>query len=333
MESQRLKVYVKTPARLHLGLIDLGGELGRIFGGIGVAIGYPNVILEAQPSQGFTAEGERSDTVKLLVERFLKKYRIEAKVTVNVKQTIPEHVGLGSGTQLALAVAAALAKLFHVKASIQDLALAMGRGQISGVGTAVFEKGGLVVEGGLKTQKNKPRLPAPESFPPVIFHQPFPDDWLFVVAIPNVKRGFTDEEEMPAFRRLPPMPAQDVGKICRLTMMKLLPSLIEHDIENFGSALTQIQNIVGEYFAEVQGGRYSSPIAKECTEHMLELGAYAVGQSSWGPTFYGLVQGEKQARKLQSHIQVFLDRRVGGKAFYTKANNRGAYIKLREING
>ncbi|MFB0567399.1 MAG: beta-ribofuranosylaminobenzene 5'-phosphate synthase family protein [Candidatus Bathyarchaeia archaeon] len=322
-----MKVYVKTPARLHLGLIDLGGDLGRIFGGIGVAIKYPNVILEVQPSPSLTVEGEKSDTVKLLVKRFLKKYHIEDKVTVNVKQTIPEHMGLGSGTQLALAVATALAKLFHVEASIRDLAIAMGKGTISGVGTAVFEKGGFVVEGGLKTEKNK-RFPTPKSFPPVIFHQPFPDDWLFVVAVPNVKRGFTDEEEAPAFRQLPPMRAQEVGKICRLTMMKLLPSLIEHDIKNFGEALTQIQIIVGEYFAEVQGGKFSSSIAKECIEQMQKLRAYAVGQSSWGPTFYGLVQGEKQARKLQSYVKAFLDKGAGGKTFYVKANNRGADIKL-----
>jgi beta-RFAP synthase len=305
----------------------LGGDLGRIFGGIGVAINYPNVILEVQPSQSLTVEGEKSDTVKLLVKHFLKKYHVEDKVAIKVKQIIPEHVGLGSGTQLILAVATALAKLFHVETSIRNLALSMGRGTISGVGTAVFEKGGFVIEGGLRTEKNT-RFPIPQSFPPVIFHQSFPDDWLFVAAIPNVKRGFTDEEEVPAFERLPPMPAQDVGKICRLTMMKLLPSLIEHDIKNFGEALTQIQITVGEYFAAVQGGKYSSPIAKECVDHMLKLGAYAVGQSSWGPAFYGLVQGEKQAQKLQSFVQSFLDKGVGGKAFYVKANNRGAEIKL-----
>jgi beta-RFAP synthase len=323
-----LRVYVKTPARLHLGLIDLRGELGRIFGGIGVAIEHPNVILEAQPSRSLMVRGEKSDFVELLIKRFLKKHDIETGVTVNVKQTIPEHMGLGSGTQLALAVATALAKLTNIKASIRDLALSMGRGKISGVGTAVFEHGGFVVEGGLKTQENKPLLPVPENFPPVIFHQPFPNDWFFVVAIPDVKRGFTDEEEIPAFRRLPPMPVQDVGKICRLIMMKLLPSLIERDIENFGNALTQIQNVVGEVFSEVQGGKYSSPIAEKCIEHMLKLEAYAVGQSSWGPTFYGLVQGRRQAQKLRSQVQAFLEREVGGKVFYAKANNRGAYIKL-----
>jgi len=286
------------------------------------------VVLEAQPSKNFAVEGEKSDLVKLLVKRFIKKYHIESEIAIDVKETIPEHVGLGSGTQLALAVAIALAKSFQIKASIRDLASTMGRGNVSGVGTAVFEKGGFVVEGGLKTGKNKSRLPTPESFPPVIFHQPFPDDWFFVVAIPNVKRGFTDEEEAQAFKQLPPMPARDVGKICRLTVIKLLPSLVEHDIINFGDALTRIQNIVGKYFAKVQGGKYSNPIAEECTRQMRKLGAYAVGQSSWGPTFYGLVQGKNQARKLQSYVQAFLSKRDGGQAFFTKANNRGAYVRI-----
>jgi beta-RFAP synthase len=328
MEDQKLRVYVKTPARLHLGLIDLRGDLGRIFGGIGVAVNRPNTVLEAQPSKNLVIKGLKNALVKSLVEKFLSKYRIKARVTVNVRQTIPEHVGLGSGTQLALAIAAALAKLFGVKASVRELAIAMGRGKISGVGTAVFEHGGFVVEGGLKTKRNKPSPPTMKSFPPVIFRQPFPNDWFFVVAIPNVKRGFTDEEEMPVFERLPPMPAQNVGKVCRLTMMKLLPALVEKDIENFGDALAEIQKIVGEYFAGVQGGIYSSQLAKECTEQMLKLGAYAVGQSSWGPAFYGLAQGIKQARKIQAHVQAFLKKEKGGEVFYTRANNKGAFVRL-----
>lgn len=323
-----MKVYIKTPARLHLGLIDLGGDLGRIFGGIGVAINRPNVILKAQPSKNLIFRGAKTDLVKSLVKKFLGKYHIKAGVSINVRQTIPEHVGLGSGTQLALAVATALSKLFNIKASVQDFAIAMGRGKISGVGTAVFEHGGFVVEGGLKTQRNKLNLLTAKNFPPVIFRQPFPNDWFFIVVIPNTKRGFTDEEEMPVFERLPRMPSQKVGRICRLTMMKLLPALVENDIENFGEALTQIQTIVGEYFAGVQGDIYFSSLAKECTEQMLKLGAYAVGQSSWGPTFYGLTKGIKQAQKLQSYAQAFLNKETGGKAFYARANNRGAYVRL-----
>lgn len=319
-------MYVKTPARLHLGFLDLNGSFGRIFGGIGVAISRPNVVVEAEPSEKLNISGCKSGHVRLLVERFIKRYKVRAGVTLKVKQVIPEHVGLGSETQLALAVAAALSRIFNIKASIRDLAVAMGRGEKSGVGAATFEHGGFIVEGGLRVEGEHQQNF--KAFPPTLFYHPFPSDWFFVVAIPNVKRGFTDKEERAAFKSLPPMEAGDADRICRLTLMKLLPSLIEHDIESFGEALTLIQNLVGNYFAKVQGGIYSSHESGECAEYMLKLGAYGAGQSSWGPTVYGLIRGKAEAKKLQSDVQAFLNKSVGGEVFYTGANNRGAYIKV-----
>jgi beta-ribofuranosylaminobenzene 5'-phosphate synthase len=320
-----VKVYVKTPARLHLGLIDLNGNLGRIFGGLGVGIHRPNVILEAQRSERLSVTGEKSGQVKSLAKRFFDAYHVKANANIHVKQVIPEHVGLGSGTQLTLAVATALAKLFNVKASARELALAMGRARRSSIGTAVFEKGGFVVDGGKAT---KDGAYSSESFPPVIFHRSFPEDWAFVVAIPNVKKGLSKDEEIAAFKRLSPMPAEDVGRICRLTMMKLLPSLAEHDIKNFGEALTQIQIIVGKYFAQAQGGTYSSIAATEGIRLMQKLGAHGVGQSSWGPTFYGLFQNKKEAKETQSKIEAFLREGVSGQVFTAKANNKGVNIKV-----
>lgn len=323
-----MRVYVETPARLHLGLIDLSGELGRIFGGLGVAIERPNVVLEAEPSKSLRVSGEKIDEVKSLVKRFMKTYNTDDKVHIHVKYTIPEHVGLGSGTQLALAVSTALAKLQNIRISMGELSSLMGKGNVSGIGTAVFEYGGFVVEGGHKIQSKKPWISTSKTLPPVIFRQPFPKEWYFVVAIPNVKRGFTDEEEAPAFKHLPPMPTEKVGSICHLIMMGLLPALIERDIKVFGKSLTQIQNIVGDYFATVQGGRFSSSVAKECIDYMRKLCAYGVGQSSWGPTVYGLVYGEQQAKRLTLAVRSFLRKRVGGQVFHTSANNKGVYIRV-----
>lgn len=314
-----MKVYVKTPARLHLGLIDLNGDLGRRFGGLGVSINRPNVILEAQPAEKLAVTGEKTEQVKTLAKRFLETYNIKANASINVKQAIPEHAGLGSGTQLALALATALAKLFNVKATVQELAKTMGRGQRTSIGTTIFEQGGFVVDGGKSTSKN--------SFPTTIFRQPFPHNWVFVVAIPNVKKGLAKSEETAAFRGLAPMSAEDAGRMCRLTMMKLLPSLIERDIKSFGEALTQIQRVIGEYFAEVQGGTYSSLTAAEGIALMQKLGAYGAGQSSWGPAFYGVAQKEK-AKRIRLKVKAFLSESVGGQVFVAKANNRGAYIKV-----
>ena len=314
-----MKVYVKTPARLHLGLIDLNGDLGRLFGGLGVGIDRPRVILEAQRSERLSVTGEKTELVKAMARRFLETYNIKANASINVKQAIPEHAGLGSGTQLALAVATALSKLFNVDASIQELAKAMGRGQRTSVGTTIFEQGGFVVDGGKSTSKN--------SFPTTILRQPFPQDWVFVVAIPDVNKGLAKSEETVAFRALSPMTAENAGRICRLTMMKLLPALIERDIKSFGEALTQIQKVIGEYFAEAQGGTYSSQTATEGIALMQKLGAYGAGQSSWGPAFYGLTQKEK-AKEIQFKVKAFLRKNVGGQVFIAKANNRGAYIKV-----
>jgi beta-RFAP synthase len=316
-----MKVYVKTPARLHLGLIDLNGDLGRLFGGLGIAISKPNVILEAQPAQALTVTGEKAELAKMLATRFLQAYKIEKKVSLNIQQVIPEHVGLGSGTQLALAVATSLSRLFDVKASAEEFAVVMGRTAQSGVGTAVFSHGGFVVDAGKNMQDpNQKKIP-------LIYRQPFPDEWRFIVAIPNTKKGLAKEAETSAFKNLPPMPAEAVGKICRLILMKLLPSVAEKSIEGFGDALTQIQQVVGDSFAQAQGGRFASSTAAQCIEFMHDIGVYGSGQSSWGPALYGLVKSS-QAKEAKAKVQTFLDGSVGGEVFVAKANNRGAIVKI-----
>lgn len=314
-----MKVYVKTPARLHLGLIDLNGDLGRMFGGLGVGINRPNVVLEAEQAENLDVTGEKTEQVTALAKRFLETYNIKSNVAINVKQVIPEHAGLGSGTQLALAVATALAKLFDVKASVQELAEVMERGRRTSVGTTIFEQGGFVVDGGKVTSEKR--------FPAAIFCQPFPTDWRFVVAVPNVNKGLAKSEETAAFKALTPMKAEDAGRMCRLTMMKLLPALVERDIKSFGEALTQIQIVIGDYFAEVQGGTYSSQASAEGIALLQKLGAYGAGQSSWGPAFYGVTQKEN-AKQIETEVKAFLKKSVGGQVFTAKANNKGAYIKI-----
>src|SRR5208283_5156188 len=322
-----MKVYVRTPARLHLGLIDLGGELGRVFGGIGVAVNRPKVILEAESSRNLEFKGEKSENLRPIVELLLKKYNIKPQVSINVRQTIPEHVGLGSGTQLSLAVAVAVSRLFRLNVSVESLARLTERGHVSGVGTALFEKGGFIVEAGLKSQGNKPNPQTLINFPPVIFRQSLPEDWFFVVAIPDVKKGFSGKEEATAFRHLPPMHREKAALISHLIVMGLLPALKERDIETFGKSLTEIQSIVGDYFASVQGARFSSSPSGDCIKHMLENSAHGAGQSSWGPTVYGLAHGEAEAKKLSISTKKFLQESVGGQVFITTANNKGAYIK------
>ncbi|MFH1327596.1 MAG: beta-ribofuranosylaminobenzene 5'-phosphate synthase family protein, partial [Candidatus Bathyarchaeota archaeon] len=149
-----MKVYVRTPSRLHLGIVDVGGELGRIYGSIGVAIQRPSVMIKVSASNRLKVIGEKTELVGQLARKFFKYYGIKGEAIIDSKFTIPEHVGLGSGTQLTLALAVALAKIFKIKATVREIAEVMGRGLVSGIGTAVFERGGFIFDGGKKLQTN-----------------------------------------------------------------------------------------------------------------------------------------------------------------------------------
>ncbi|KPK03104.1 MAG: hypothetical protein AMJ56_19930, partial [Anaerolineae bacterium SG8_19] len=70
-------IRVVAPARLHLGMFDPGGTLGRRFGGIGVAIGQPQVVLEAKIGQELTVDGPGAARVQLFAQRYLEAYGIQ----------------------------------------------------------------------------------------------------------------------------------------------------------------------------------------------------------------------------------------------------------------
>jgi len=315
-----LKVYIKTPARLHLGLIDLNGSMGRMYGGLGVGIDRPNVIIEAEHAPTLTVTGQRVQFVTELARQFFKAYQIKQSGHIHVKQTIPAHTGLGSGTQFALAVATVLAKLNGINASTPELALAMGRAKLTSVGTTIFQNGGFVVDGGKKIAQDN-------CFPPIIYQHSFPEDWRFIVAIPNIEKGLSNAKEKAAFNKLPPMQTEDVAKICHLTMLKLLPALVEKDLKSFSEALTAIQIVTGNYFASVQGGTYANVKIAETIEYIKQLGICGFGQSSWGPTLYGIVE-QNNAKEVLKKVKNYLTKNVGGEAFVAKANNKGATIKI-----
>lgn len=324
-----MRVVVTTPSRLHFGLIDLEGSMGRRFGSLGLAIDRPRIVLEVFPSRRLRTEGDQDGRVEGFAKRFLKHYRIRGGARIVLKETIPPHVGLGSGTQLALAVASSLAKLFSIEASVRELASAMGRGGRSGIGVAAFESGGFIVDGGKILDPGPPTSDSRllNSPPPIISHHPFPEDWIFVVVIPETDRGLSGEREEEAFRRLQAPPSKEVGTLCRLLLMKMLPALIEKDPMSFGSALTAIQKIVGRWFRVVQGGTYANPLLTGIVKRMANTGALGIGQSSWGPTAYGLAEGREKAAALEEEVKEFLKRKkVEALLFQATANNHGAQV-------
>lgn len=329
-----MRVYIESSGRLHIGLIDLHGGLGRKFGSIGVALKEPSLVLEAAPADELRVEGLEQERTKAFAQCFFQRYAPEHRrlsgrgAYLRVFKAIPPHVGFGSGTQLALAIGVALMRLYDLDIPVVDLAKTMGRGRRSGIGIGAFQHGGFIVDGGSIEDSH-----GEETVPPVIFRHPFPADWLFVVATPQVGAGLSDEAELTAFHELPSPPPEVVDHICRILVMKMLPSLIEGKIKPFGEAMTRIEQLVGDIFSDVQGGHYASIASERLVAYMLEQGAYGAGQSSWGPTVYGLVRGEEQAQSLAEAVRSFVEGKWKSTVFYTAARNEGFYISTSAVRG
>jgi beta-RFAP synthase len=311
-----VRVTVEAPARLHFGVLDLRGHLGRRFGGIGAAVPVPSVLLEATPDQRLTAEGPDAGRVLEFATRYSEAAGLQAGAHFRVQRMIPPHAGLGSGTQLALAVARALAELYTLPSDPQVLARQVGRGQRSAIGTWTFALGGFVLEGG--------RRLSGEGVAPLISRLPIPPRWRAVIAIPETQPGLSGDAEAEAFRQLPPPEEREVERVAHLVLMQLLPALADADLTAFGAALTTVQQITGGWFAAAQGGPFAAGPTRDLVDRMASFGALGVGQSSWGPTVYGLVPHEDAARDLAQRIRAHLGGR--GLVVATPFSERGALV-------
>jgi beta-ribofuranosylaminobenzene 5'-phosphate synthase len=305
-------VRVEAPARLHLGMLAVAGDAERRFGGLGVAVNRPAVVVEARSAQELTAEGADAERALTFARRCRDALGLAGGAHLRVVEAIPQHVGLGSGTKLALAVARALAALERRDADAPALAQAAGRAARSAVGMWTFALGGLVVEGG--------RRPGVERPAPLLAHHAVPDEWRAVLAIPAAEPGLSGVAEEDAFGRLVPAPERS-ALIGQLVLTSLLPALVERELEEFGAALTRVQELVGDSFATVQGGRFH-PRAGGLVEALLRHGAAGAGQTSWGPAVYGVVGSETAARELARRMESEVG--GGGSVEVVPFDNRGA---------
>ena len=287
--DQETLIQIRAPARLHMGFLDMGGSLGRKFGSIGVGLNEIATVITACRSPQLTATGPEAVRALKAATTISEALGKSLPAEIHIEQAIPGHAGLGSGTQLALSVGTALSKLYHLDLSIQNIAAIIGRGARSGIGIAVFEQGGLIVDGG--------RAPA-TLVPPVIARLPLPVSWRFLVVLDHRDQGLHGSHEVKAFETLPVFPERLAAHLCHMVMMKGLPAVMEGDLSGFGSVISKLQEAVGDHFAPAQGGRFTSPDVAQAINFMVRLGAVGVGQSSWGPTGFCMVENEESGKHL-----------------------------------
>ena len=312
-------IQVVTPSRLHITLIDLNGALGRIDGSVGLTLDYPSVRINAKKDTQLSISGTTTfaERIRRAASAVMTQHEVDG-VAIEVVQEYPAHVGLGSGTQVGLAVGTAISELYGLGLTPTSIARLIGRGGTSGIGVAAYEWGGFIVDGGHKGKTEF--LPSSASGKydpaPVIVRHDFPD-WTIVLALPNLQ-GASDRREVDIFRQNCPLPLTEIQELCHVILMEMLPAVVESDIESFGRSVDRVQ-MIGFKRRELE----LQPFCARLVRFMRENGALGAGMSSFGPTVYGITEGTR----LLSSVQSYLNETTGGEVRAVKAQNSGAYVK------
>jgi beta-ribofuranosylaminobenzene 5'-phosphate synthase len=287
------EIVVTAPARLHFGMLDPAGIGARRYGGFGVGVEYPRVVVgvRRRPDGQVVASG--SDRAAEFARRARDAFGFSDGVEVNVYEAIPSHSGLGSGTKLGLAIARGVAELAGIAAGPERLAVASGRGARSSVGCWTFAAPGLVVEAGVNDG---------DSISPLVARHPMPDRWRCVLAVPVGVAGLSGKAEERFFSELEHAGTAIEPSVSRVLLTDLLPGLLAGDLDEFGVALSHIQHEIGGLFAGQQGGVFH-PRAAPLVESLVSLGVGAVGQSSWGPAVYGIVDSPERAAEVAERLR------------------------------
>ena len=313
-------VAVNAPARLHLGFLDLEGGLGRRFGSLGLTVEGMETRIRVDHAPAFLVEGEvERERCRAILDRLAAAWSLPP-VRVTVDRAIPIHAGLGSGTQLALALGTALARFVGRPATSRQVATLLQRGSRSGIGIGAFEQGGFILDGGRG---------ADDAPPPVVARLAVPDAWRIVLIFDLDGEGLHGTGEDSAFRQLPPSTSALAGRLCRLVVMRLLPGLADGNLDAVGPAIGEIQREVGDYFAPAQNGRFISPAVGTVLAWLEAQGVAGVGQSSWGPTGFAILPDADSAGALCREAQQLFGTRYESLRFMvTRARNRGAELSV-----
>lgn len=328
------RVAVTTGARLHAGFRNLSLSHERLYGGVGLALAEPRATVVAEPASsvtvtGGTATAPIAEDVADYARRTCDLLDLPG-ARLEVTERLPRHVGLGSGTQLALATYAAVARAHDAEPRPREHAPALGRGGRSGVGVATFESGGFVVDAGHPTERFTTAPPADGEWtvPAVLARYDLPAEWRVCLVLPEADPGRHGEDEDRSIRgvveRADPSVADDLAT---LLVDRILPAAVEGRA-SFGAALAEFGRLNGAWYADVQGGVYRPP-AGRIVEHLSGSSSVAgAGQSSWGPAVWALTDAER-AEATGAAAEAALDAAdCAGRVLLTRPRNEGATVAV-----
>jgi beta-ribofuranosylaminobenzene 5'-phosphate synthase len=282
------QVSVATSARLHFGFLDPSGRGPRPFGSFGLALDRPRTRLTLRRGEELEVTGVDCARALPYLRSIAWSFGLRTAYHLHLDEAIPSHAGLGSGTQLALAIGSAVAALEGLPLDLTEIAKRLDRGKRSGIGIGTFGQGGAVLDGG----------PGDGTLPPMLSRLPFPDDWRVLLIFDPAVKGLHGRNEISAFASPPPFPESETAELSRRIVLEALPALAEHNFKTFAEQIGYLQLRMGAYFAPMQGGPFVSRSVAKVLERLIDEGVTGLGQSSWGPTGFAFAASQADGEAL-----------------------------------
>ena len=308
-------VSVTTTARLHFGFLDPSGRGPQPFGSFGLCIDRPATRLSLRRSQTSRVRGKESKRAADYLERLAATCGVAGAYDLAIAEAITPHAGLGSGTQLALAVGTALATLEDLTLAPQEIAARLGRGSRSGIGIATFESGGAVLDAG----------PGDGPVPPLLRRIAFPPAWRVILIFDSRSTGMHGPNETAAFAKLSAFPEVATEDLTRRILLGAFPAIEARDFNRFAKEVGYLQDQMGAYYSDWQGGPYVSKGVAKALDWLKSQGLTGLGQSSWGPTGFAFVATEVDGQLLVKGLQNRAELR-GLEFALAEGRNEGALI-------
>ncbi len=333
-----MQLQITTPCRIHATLIDMNGSIGRIDGGIGFTLSNPGwkvdfETTESPPLMLDVPEGVEASYIHVLVSEVLNCFGMlpaNVRIGIKVREIIPRHVGLGSKTQLALALADGMSRLLkcdNTPFSKEILASIVRRGGTSGIGVTSYFHGGVIIDGGHEFGAGKEKdsfLPSSASNArpaPVLSRDDLPAGWRCVIGIPTLDEGAHDADEINIFRQNCPVPISEVQQLSHAILMKLLPAIKQQRFKEICGCINLFQETG---FKKVEVGLRGHAF-RQMLQDWRDAGAPCSGMSSFGPAIYSLAESEAQAKELRKSIDAIM-KPHGGTSYVSGMQNTGASI-------
>tara|TARA_B100000686_G_C16802918_1_gene987491 strand:+ start:4886 stop:5860 length:975 start_codon:yes stop_codon:yes gene_type:complete len=316
-------IVLDSPARIHLGFLEMNDEAQRIFGSIGLTISKFRNILKIEDNKDFLIEVENQLIKKRIHQIFkkLQKFKDLSRCRIKVLEYIPSHIGLGSGTQLSLATGYLISEFNEMNLSIDKISSLLGRGKRSGVGIQSFKTGGFTLDSG-KTRNSK-------SIPLTIFNNKWPDEWKIILIFDERMSGVYGEEEVEKFEKIRRIDGNLVNINCGVVLMTILPAILEKNFKNFSKGIQIIQSNMSKTFYNSKK-KFASEKIEIIFNYLQKKKILGYGQSSWGPTGFIFCESSNKRNLLFKELENYikLKRFLGISLVKVDGRNKGSIKRI-----